>query len=413
MHRSEAPAQRPLIVFVKLARFSNTNAYVEEQLRLQFPEASLRVIDLKLVFQRPSWALLRGLAAALLSLARDRAAGRRPQEPLVDALLQRLWAMPVIFAAMSRAARRLIERERRPVWFTIQTQSLWNSAVPGIANFVYTDSTVLANLYFKRKDFRFLRSSAWLECERRIYTEAAKTLVMSAHVARSLTELYGIDPARVALAYVGANLRREPAMARPAPAHSKTILFVGMEWERKGGPELIAAFRRLPARHADARLLIVGAAPALDVPNCEVIGRVPAAQVTRYYEQAAIFCMPTRIEPFGIAFIEAMMHALAVAAPSHGAMLDYIRDQETGVLFEPGNCEDTARALTWLLDHPQERQAIAARGREAVRSIYTWDAVGRRMRAEILSAIGPAAPAPAAARGTFGSGPRLLPDRAG
>ncbi len=413
MNRFEASCGRPLIVLVKLARFSNTNAYVEEQLRRQFPEAALRVIDLKFVFQRPSWALLRGLAAALLSLARDRVAGRRREEALPDAVLQKLWAMPVIFAAMSRAARRIIERERRPVWFTIQTQSLWNNAVPGIANFVYTDSTVLANLYFKRKDFRFIRSGAWLECERGIYTEAAKTLVMSRHVERSLTELYGLDPQKVALTYVGANLRHPPAMARPAPGQSKTILFVGMDWQRKGGPELIEAFRRLPARHADARLLIVGAAPALEVANCEVIGRVPAAQVARYYERAAIFCMPTRIEPFGIAFIEAMMHALAVAAPRHGAMLDYIREKETGVLFEPGNCEDTARALTWLLDHPQERQAIAARGLEAVRGRYTWDAVGRRMRTEILCVIGPAVPAPARARGTFGRGPRWLSDRAG
>ncbi|MFP5250112.1 MAG: hypothetical protein ACLGP3_09825, partial [Acidobacteriota bacterium] len=184
MHRLGATPERPLILFIKLARFSNTNAYVEEQLRLRFPEAILRVVDLKFVFQRPSVALLRGVAAACVSLARERAAGRRGEQALLDALLQKLWTLPVIFAAMSRAARRIIERESRPVWFTIQTQSLWNNAVPGIPNIVYTDSTVLANLYFKRKDFRCLRSSSWLECERGIYAEAARTFVMSRHVAR-------------------------------------------------------------------------------------------------------------------------------------------------------------------------------------------------------------------------------------
>jgi glycosyltransferase involved in cell wall biosynthesis len=405
-------SERPLVYFIKLARFSNTNAYVEEQLRRCFPEATVQVVDLKSLFMRPSWALLAGVVAALLSLWRDRVAGHRRAEPLAAAVLQKLLQMPVIFAALSRAARRIVQREQRHVWFTLQTQSLWNAAVPGIPNFVYTDSTVLANLYFKTKDFRILRSGAWLECERGIYADAAKTFVMSEHVRRSLIEHYGIPPAKVARAYVGANLSAPPADARPAAADNKTILFVGMEWERKGGPELIQAFGRLPPRHADARLVIVGSSPPVACNRCQVVGRVPPERIPDYYAQAAIFCMPTRLEPFGIAFIEAMMHAVAVAAPAHGAMPDYIRDNETGVLFEPGDCDDIARALTWLLDNPAQRQAIALRGCEAVRCAYTWDAVGRRLRTGILASLA-CAPQTTPAAGTLGSGPRLIPHRTG
>jgi glycosyltransferase involved in cell wall biosynthesis len=408
MYRFETTAEGPLIYFVKLARFSNTNAYIEAQLRLQFPEATVKVLDLKRVLTRPSWALLAALTSAVLSLAVDCAQGRFWRGKLAHAVLQKLLRAPRMFSALSRAARRTLERESRHLWFTLQTQSLWNSAFDGVPNFVYTDSTVLANLYFRPKDFRCVRSAAWLEREAAIYADAARIFVMSEHVGRSLTELYGIEPAKVRRVYVGANLKRPPASAQPAPQDNKTILFVGMEWERKGGPELLAAFKRLPGRHSDARLLIVGTSPLLDAARCEAVGRVPAEQVPDYYAQAAIFCMPTRLEPFGIAFIEAMMHAVAVAVPRHGAMLDYVKERETGVLYEPGDADDIARALTWLLDHPGERQAIAARGFEAVRSVYTWDAVGRRLGAEIRSSLAPADPK---AGGTFGSGPRLIPDR--
>jgi glycosyltransferase involved in cell wall biosynthesis len=392
MYRFETTPERPLIYFVKLARFSNTNAYVEAQLRAQFPEATVRTVDLRSAFRRPSWALFKALLAAAASLGRHRLGGRPRMGKLKDALVHELLRTPAMFCAMSRAARRAVESERGTVWFTIQTQSLWNGAVRGIPNFVYTDSTVLANLYFKGKDFTCLPPPAWLECERAIYADAAKTLVMSEHVGRSLTELYGIEAARVARVYVGANLRQPPPAPRPAPRDNKTILFVGMEWERKGGPELIAAFARVRERHGDARLLIVGASPVLAAPGCEVIGRVPAERVPDYYAQAAIFCMPTRLEPFGIAFIEAMMYAVAVAAPGHGAMLDYIREKETGVLYQAGDPQDIARALIWLLDNPAERQAVAARGLEAVHSVYTWDAVGRRLRAEVMSSLMPGAP---------------------
>jgi glycosyltransferase involved in cell wall biosynthesis len=408
MYRFEMTPDRPLIYFIRLARFSNTNAYVEAQLRVQFPEATVKTVDVRSAFTRPSWALFTALLAATLSLGRDYVAGRRWTGKLADAVIHRLLRTPAMFCAMSRAARRAVERERGHVWFTIQTQSLWNAAVRGIPNFVYTDSTVLANLYFRHRDFAALPPAPWLARESAIYADAAKTLVMSEHVGRSLTELYGIAPARVARVCVGANLRRAPQSAQPAPRDNRTILFVGMEWERKGGPELVAAFARVRERHGDARLLIVGVSPALDAPGCEVIGRVPAERVPEYYAQAAIFCMPTRLEPFGIAFIEAMMHAAVVAAPRQGAMLDYVRDRETGVLYEPGDPDDIARALLWLLDNPAQRQAIALRGLEAVRCIYTWDAVGRRLRTEVLSSL---AGAPPERGGTFRSRPRLFPDR--
>jgi glycosyltransferase involved in cell wall biosynthesis len=390
MHRLETNRDRPLIYFFKLARFSNTNAYVEAQLRRHFPEAEVATIDLKPLFTRPSAALARAVAAALISLAGERLAGRRRQRTRSSAVLEKLLRSAVMFEFLSRAARRMVERERRRVWFTIQTQSLWNSAVPGIPNFVYTDCTLLANLYFKDAQFGGIPSARWLDLEREIYRSAARTFVMSGHVARSLTELYGIDADKVACVYAGANLQALPQAPMPAPQDNKTILFVGVEWERKGGPELLEAFQRLPDRHRDARLVIVGVAPALNAARCEIVGRVPADKVADYYARAAIFCLPTRIESFGIAFIEAMMHSVAVAAPHQGAMPDYIKEGQTGMLFAPGDRQDIARALTWLLDHPAERRAMAARGFEAVRSVYTWDAVGQRLRTHILAAAGPA-----------------------
>jgi glycosyltransferase involved in cell wall biosynthesis len=376
-----------LIYFVKLARFSNTNAYVEEQLRLRFPEASIVTIDLKVLFKRPSWALMRALAAVTAALGLRALRGRMPKGPLSDAVAHGLLRTPVMFDAMSRYAVKDIERNRADVWFSLQTQSLWNSAAKGIPNFVYTDSTALVNLYYRNYNYSALPRAEWLTRERGIYSTARKTLVMSNHVARSLVELYGLDSSRVARILVGANLREIPGTPAPAPAENKTILFVGLDWERKGGPQLVEAFRRLPSRHSDARLVIVGVSPDLAVPRCEAVGRVPAEKVASYYRQSAIFCMPTHIEPFGIVFIEAMMHGVAVVAPRQGAVVDYIQDRVTGVLHDPGEVEDIARALTWLLDNPPERQAVAMRGFHAVRDAYVWDAVGRKMRDEIIAAM--------------------------
>lgn len=158
----------------------------------------------------------------------------------------------------------------------------------------------------------------------------------------------------------------------------------GNNWQRKGGPEPVEAFKRLPERHRDARFLTVGESPDIDVPRCEIVGRVPSVAVAAYYRRSAISCMPTHIEPFGIVFLEAIVHGVAVAAPQEGAMVDYIEDKKTGALFKPGDVDDIVRALTWFLDNPVERRAIAERAFYAVRGKYDWNAVGRNLRAEIV-----------------------------
>lgn len=383
MASAEDRADRRLILFIKLGRFSNTNAYVEAQLRKNFPEAELAIVDLRAFYRRPSLALFQALASAMMSACLRSLRGRSSHASLKLAFFHQLLRTPAAFDGMSRYAIRCIERQTQDVWFTFQTQSMWNNTTEGIPNFVYTDSANLTILYYREIDFLELPPPTWLERERNLFRAARKIFIMSNHVGRSLSELYGIDGTKIARVNVGANLREIPSTVCPAPVENKTILFVGLNWELKGGPELLQAFQKLPSRHSDATLVLVGAAPQIDVPRCVNVGRVPPEKMPDYYQQAAIFCMPTYRDAFGIVFIEAIMHGVTVAAPRHGAMTDYIADKRTGVLFEPGDVDDIARALTWLLDNPQERQAMAERAFTAVSTTYNWDAVGARLRAEI------------------------------
>lgn len=377
--------ERRVICFVKYVRFSNTNLFVEEQLRRVFPEFDVDVIDLRDFFTRPSLDLAVALGRNCLKILRGLFPGAKPELPLRDYVLHSLLRDPFVFRAMGRRARSILARETRPIAFTFQTQGLWDSSLPGIANFVYTDAVALTNLSYHGVDRHGLAPPAWIAEERRLIASAEKIFVMSDHVARSLTEHYGVPTTRVRTVLVGANVERpDPAIA-PAGPDNKTIVFVGVDWVRKGGPELVEAFQQLPERHRDARLVIVGVSPAIDVPGCTVVGRVPPSQVPIYYRQAAIFCMPTKIEHFGIVFIEAMLHKLAVAAPRQGAAPDFITDRQTGCLFEPENMTDLVATLTWLLDHPVRRREIAEAGFAAVSDRYTWDAVGAALHREIIA----------------------------
>ena len=134
--------------------------------------------------------------------------------------------------------------------------------MPGIPHFVYTDHTHLANRQYPDPPPNRKFSAEWIELEREIYHRATRVFTFSSNIGRSLIDDYGVEPAKIRCAYAGSNLPRWPGAPVRVPG-GKTILFVGMEWERKGGPLLVAAFRRVLREHPDAKLVIVGCATAV------------------------------------------------------------------------------------------------------------------------------------------------------
>jgi glycosyltransferase involved in cell wall biosynthesis len=221
--------------------------------------------------------------------------------------------------------------------------------------------------------------------EREIYHRATRVFTFSSNIRRSLIEDYGVEPAKIRCANAGSNLPRGPGAPVRVPG-GKTILFVGMEWERKGGPLLVAAFRRVLREHPDAKLIIVGCAPAISVPNCEVVGLLPIEEVATHFQRANVFCMPTRCEPFGVVFVEAMLAGLPVVATKLGALPDMVHDGVNGFLIESGDERGLGAALSTLLADSKICAAFGARGAALAQQHYTWENSVAIMRAEMVSA---------------------------
>src|SRR3984893_16018556 len=270
---------------------------------------------------------------------------------------------------------------RRRYSFSIQTQSLFDCSVPGLPHFVYTDNTMLANLQYNaacKSDLPV--TDQWIARERRLYQNARVCFVMSHNVGRSLVKDYGCARDKVVCVYSGHNV---PIQANPAKKYDqKNILFVGVDWERKGGPELLAAFRLVRERVPDATLTIVGCSPQIEEPGCHIVGRVAPSNLSRYYADASVFCMPTRQEPFGIVFVEAMAHHLPIVATDVGAIPDFLSNGHNGFRVSPGDIQGLAHALIQLLSNPLLCRQMGERS-HAISKIYTWDNVAATMRTAI------------------------------
>jgi glycosyltransferase involved in cell wall biosynthesis len=98
--------------------------------------------------------------------------------------------------------------------------------------------------------------------------------------------------------------------------------------------------------------------------NVIFVGPVPHEQMPKYYAACEINCNPCVLGQ-GYSALE----ALACEKPVIGArakMQIRIEDKVDGLLFEPGNIEDFASKISWLLEHPEKRREMGVRGRNRV-----------------------------------------------
>jgi glycosyltransferase involved in cell wall biosynthesis len=215
-----------------------------------------------------------------------------------------------------------------------------------------------------------------------LYARANCNFAASRFAALSIREDYDVPAERVECVLSGSNVA--PAEGGDGPRSGRVILFVGVDWERKGGLELLAAFRAVRARVADAELWIVGCSPRVAEPGVKVMGRISPADVAECYRKADVFCVPSRVEPAGAVFSEAASHGLPVVATRVGGIPDRVEDGVTGFLCEPS---EIAERLERLLGDPALRRSFGGAGRALAHERFTWTAVcgkmAERMRKEV------------------------------
>ena len=225
-----------------------------------------------------------------------------------------------------------------------------------------------------------------LRYERRLAREAACVLTTSAWLAGQMSAAYGLAPGRARSVGLGVARR-----VRWAPSDhdyaAPRLLFVGVEFERKGGPELLAAFARVRAALPAAELHLVGPRrlPAgADAPGVTwhgyLGGQVPA-EAERFdalLRDCSLFVLPSRYEPFGLAPIEAMANGLPAVVTDAWALAENVRDRIDGLRVPPGDPEALAKAVLDLLADPAALRAMGEAA-AATPALVGWDAVAGRI----------------------------------
>ena len=381
MNGSPFPANRGLrdrIVFVKYGSFSHVNGKVEAILRERFPEYHLEVVDAArdILASYPLlslWLRLKASLKRLLPFIRGR------HSPW-DFVFQEPKAWGLISSWILRHA------DPNRVAFIFQTQSMFDASHPGIPFFIYTDHTREAHRRQPYSGAPAPASETWKRAEAALYGKAKTVFTLSRFCADSVIHDYGVPEGRVLAVSTGINMEL-PILDWASRERKPVILFVGNDWEIKGGNELVAAFALVRLEIPSEELWVVGCQPPVMHEGMRLFSRVELGELDKLFRKASLVCVPSRVERASMLSLDAAAYGLPVITTPHGAGSERVRHGVTGLLADPADTESFAAAIIGLLKDPDRASAMGRAGRKMVEEEFTWDAVGGKITDRIRSQL--------------------------
>jgi glycosyltransferase involved in cell wall biosynthesis len=211
----------------------------------------------------------------------------------------------------------------------------------------------------------------WIEGQRRLYQITDLCCAATPWVADSIERDYGVPRSKIEVVGFGANVVCE---FRAKDWSTPRFLWVGVDWERKGGDLLLEAFIR--ADIPGARLDLVGRHPDVSIPGVRGHGVVREENRLReFFETATVFVLPSRFEAAGIVFLEAASAGTPCIGTRTGGLPHVLGP--SGYVVAPNDIDALTSALRAMAD-PSTAERFVEPALEHARQ-YTWAAVAGRM----------------------------------
>jgi len=158
---------------------------------------------------------------------------------------------------------------------------------------------------------------------------------------------------------------------RMASGELPRLLFVGADFDRKGGNLLLRVFERHFSDSAE--LHIVSSQAPEDLPGRVHVHRdlqPNDARLIALYASCDLLVLPTDADLVPWSVLEAMAMQLPVVSTGVGAIPEIVVHDVTGVIVPAGDAEALANAIAGLLSDPDLRRAMGQRGRERIESDF-------------------------------------------
>jgi glycosyltransferase involved in cell wall biosynthesis len=225
--------------------------------------------------------------------------------------------------------------------------------------------------------------------EKLAINKANLLLFSSRWAANSAINDYGADESKVFVVPFGANLDKIPdknLILQKKKSKKCKLLYLGVQWERKGGDIAFDTLLELEKLGIEAELVVCGVIPPEEfkhknmtvIPFLDKNNEQQSKELEKLFIESDFFILPTRREAFGIVFCEASAFGLPSIATDTGGVSGVITNKENGFMLPlDAKAADYAELIKKIYLDDELYYNLVKSSRELFENQLNWDQWGK------------------------------------
>jgi glycosyltransferase involved in cell wall biosynthesis len=194
---------------------------------------------------------------------------------------------------------------------------------------------------------------------------------------------YGINPDKIHVVEFGANIPTSTDYQVEIQADTCNLLFVGKNWQKKGGDKVLGAYKKLKAEGFPCTLTIIGSVPndvnvadnnVTVIPFLDKSKPEHLTKLCNILKEAHFMVLPTEFDAYGIVFCEASAYAVPSIAANVGGVSQPVCEGKNGYLLPPdATADDYAEKIKSVFNNKEDYLKLRASSRCEFETRLNWD----------------------------------------
>jgi glycosyltransferase involved in cell wall biosynthesis len=262
----------------------------------------------------------------------------------------------------------------------------------------YADATCagLVNFYPQYSNLCQESIDNWHMMEKLALEKCKLAIYSSDWAAQTAIEYYGADREKVKVVPFGANIDSSrtltdiKSLIASRPANKCKLLFLGVDWYRKGGDIALKVAEDLNNLGLDTELTVVGCQPIVEgfLPNyVKSLGYISKStiagkeKINQLIAESHFLILPSRAECYGVVFCEANSFGVPCISRRVGGIPTIIKQNINGNLFDiNARPSEYSNYIYSLFSNYRDYQDLALSAFHEYESRLNWEVAGRTLK---------------------------------
>lgn len=243
----------------------------------------------------------------------------------------------------------------------------------------------------------------WHQMERIALQKCKLAIYASEWAAQTAIEHYNADPAKVKVVPFGANtdscktLNEIKDLIESRPSNKCKLLFLGVDWFRKGGDIALKVAEELNNLGLDTELTIVGCEPLVEgsLPSfVKPLGFISKSSTTgkerinQIIAESHFLILPSKAECYGVVFCEANSLGVPCISRKVGGIPTIIKPNINGNLFDiNANITEYSTYIMRLFANYVNYKELALSTFDQYQSRLNWKVAGQTIKELLMTII--------------------------